>query len=367
MPAHDEFRRADLARSLAEKIAASAAALPRVRIMHVCGTHERSVNRFGIRGLLPANVAIVAGPGCPVCVCPISDLLAARRIAKRPGTILTTFGDMLAVPAPEGSLLDARGEGADVRVVYSVADALALARKNPEREVVFFAIGFETTTAPTAAVIASLAEHPVKNFSVIASSRVVPEALEYILSRKELSVDGFILPGHVSVIIGTDVYRFIAERHRVPCAVSGFEPVDVLEGVLSILEQIRTGKPVIHNGYARAVLPGGNEKALGLMARVYESFDATWRGLGVLPGTGLRLREEFAAYDALKKFDIAAEGGAEDHPAGCLCAAVMTGQSESEDCPFFGGRCTPASPVGACMVSDEGTCKIRFEYRGVAP
>ncbi len=361
-PAHDNFRRRDLVEGLASAIALAARGQGPVRIMHVCGTHERSVNRFGLRDLLPANVRIVAGPGCPVCICPLADLAAARKLALKPGVILATFGDMLGVPGREGSLMDTRRLGADLRIVYSVSDALSLATSNPEREIVFFSIGFETTTAPTAAVVAGLEDRPVPNFSLISSNRVVPEALDFLLASGDLSVDGLLLPGHVSVIIGAGAYRFLVDRHQVPCAIAGFEPVDLLAGILEILEQRRSGKPAVHNSYSRAVLPEGNPKAKALMSKVYEPCDAVWRGLGVLPGTGLRLRPAFSRYDALIKFGIEGGGEGEDPAAGCLCAKVMVGLEEPAACPRFGGECVPESPVGPCMVSDEGTCRIHFEY-----
>jgi hydrogenase expression/formation protein HypD len=361
LPAHESFRRKDLALFLADSIAREAEGLRPLRLMHVCGTHERSVNRLGLRSLLPPNVKIVAGPGCPVCVCPVSDLLAARKLALRPGTILASFGDMLGVPMPGGSLLDARREGADIRLAYSASDALALARAEPRKEIVFFSVGFETTTATTAAVVASLAKDAVPNFSLISSNRVVPEALELLLSSGELRVDGFILPGHVSAIIGSEVFRFLPERFGIPCAVAGFESVDLLEGIRALLAQIREGKAELHNGYSRAVLPEGNQKARRMMAEVYEPRDAYWRGLGSLPGTGLGLRAAYSTYDATAKFGISPEPESEDPVASCLCPRVMVGLAESEECPLFGGACVPESPVGPCMVSDEGTCRIRYE------
>jgi hydrogenase expression/formation protein HypD len=332
--------------------------------MHVCGTHERSVNRFGLRSLLPPKVRVVAGPGCPVCVCPLSDLLAARTLALRPLTILASFGDMLGVPMPGGSLLDARGEGADARVVYSASDALALARAEPGKEVVFFSVGFETTTATTAAVIASLARDAAPNFSLISSNRVVPEALELLLAAGELKIDGLILPGHVAAVIGSEAFRFLVRDFGIPCAVAGFESVDLMEGIRSILAQIREGRPELYNGYSRAVLPEGNPKAKRLMAEAYEPCDARWRGMGLLPGTGLALRSAYSAYDALKKFDMPPEAEPEDPPSACLCPSVMMGAAEPEECALFGSSCRPESPVGPCMVSEEGTCRIRHEYGG---
>jgi hydrogenase expression/formation protein HypD len=382
-PAHESFRGKELLRALADSIAREAAPLGPVRLMHVCGTHERSVGRFGLRSILPPSVRVIAGPGCPVCVCPASDIRAARELALRPGTILASFGDMLAVPARGGSLLDARAEGADLRIVYSAADAVALARARADKEVVFLSVGFETTTATTAAVLASLrreaeAGTAPPNFSVISSNRVVPPALEALLSPRVAllsppsgsagpsmpPVDGLILPGHVSVIIGTEPYRPLAERLGIPCAVAGFEPVDLLAGILEILKQIRRGKAEVANAYSRAVLPCGNERALALMAEVYESVDAAWRGIGILPSSGLVPRDAYRDFDALSRFGVAAEDESEEEAGPCLCAKVMLGAVESEDCPLFGRACRPESPEGPCMVSDEGTCRIRYEYGG---
>ena len=358
---HESFRRRDLVEGLARSIARTAAKLGPVRIMHVCGSHERSVSRFGLRDLLPAGLRIVAGPGCPVCVCPLSDLAAARAAALKPGFILASYGDMLTVPGPEGSLADARALGAELRVVYSATDAVLLARANPGREVVFFSIGFETTTAPAAAILADLELHPQPNFSLISSNRLIPEGLDRLLAAGELAPDGLLLPGHVSAIIGSRAYGFLVDRYRMPCAIAGFEPVDILSAILEILEQILAGRPEVHNSYSRVVLPQGNVRARELMARVYEPCDAVWRGLGSLAGTGLRPRAEFSSYDALEKFGLGSTTEPEESLDGCLCARVMVGLEEPSNCPRFGKDCLPHSPVGPCMVSDEGTCRIRHE------
>lgn len=362
-PAHESFRRRDLIEGLVSAIAEAARGLGPLRIMHVCGTHERSVNRFGLRGLLPASVKIVAGPGCPVCVCPLADLAAAREAALKPGVVLASFGDMLEVPGPEGTLMSARGLGAELRVVFSIDDAIRLAESNPRKEIVFFSIGFETTTAPTAAAVAALEGRPTANFSLIASNRVVPEALDLLLAAGGLSLDGLLLPGHVAVITGSEAFSFLPERHRLPCAIAGFEPVDLLAGILAILEQRRAGKSELRNCYARAVRPEGNSIAKAFVSRVFEPCDASWRGLGLLPGTGLRLRPAFTPYDALRKFGLGARDEPEEPAGGCLCAKVMVGDEEPSACALFGKACSPETPIGPCMVSDEGTCRIRHEYR----
>jgi hydrogenase expression/formation protein HypD len=372
----EAFRGKELLRGLADSIAREAAALGPLRLMHVCGTHERSIGRFGLRPLLPPNVRVIAGPGCPVCVCPASDIAAARDISLKKGVVLASFGDMLATPAPGGSLLDARARGAELRVVYSAADAVALARERPDSEVVFFSVGFETTTATTAAVLASLAREAAEgaapaNFSMLSSNRAVPPALEALLAPREggagpamSAVDGLILPGHVSVVIGTEPYRPLAERLGIPCAVAGFEPADLFLGILEILRQIRAGRAEIVNAYPRAVSTRGNEAARALLAEVYRPVDAAWRGIGTIPSSGLRPGPGYRAFDALERFGVRPEAEPEGGEEGCLCASVMLGAAESEDCPLFGRPCGPERPVGPCMVSEEGTCRIRYEYGG---
>jgi hydrogenase expression/formation protein HypD len=376
-PAHEAFRRKDLIGNLAASIAKEAEGLGPVRLMHVCGTHERSVNRYGLRSLLPPNVKIVAGPGCPVCVCPLSELLAARALALRPATILASFGDMLSVPMPGGSLLGARREGAELRVVYSATDALALARAEPGKEIVFFSVGFETTAATSASLISSLGRLAVPNFSLLSSNRVVPKALEALLASNMLaaegrngpSIDGLILPGHVSAIIGSEAYRSLVEDFGIPSVVAGFEPLDLLEAIHDLLAQKRSGRAELHNAYSRAVLPEGNAKAKELMAEVFELRDVEWRGLGLLPETGLGLKPAFSAYDAsvkfgdfLRKAEAESRAGVEAETKGCLCSRVVLGLAEPEDCPHFGSACRQESPLGPCMVSEEGTCRIRLEY-----
>jgi hydrogenase expression/formation protein HypD len=390
MPERDPFRRKDLVQALAAAIASDYSGLGPMRIMHVCGTHERSLNRFGLRALLPAGLRLVAGPGCPVCVCPVSDLLAARALALRPGTLLASFGDMLAVPMPGGSLLDARREGAEVRVVYSAADALELARAEPGKEVVFLSVGFETTAATTAALLAGLEPGEVPNFSVLASQRAVPAALRALLGPPTLDrqgystrlppIDGMILPGHVAAIVGSEAFRFLVRDYGIPCVVAGFEPVDLLAALRELLGQRRRGEPELANAYSRVVRPRGNTRAAAAMGETFERVDAEWRGLGVLPGTGLALATSLGARDARAKHrdylartaapeaasGEGAEDGARDGAEGsCLCSRVVLGLAESEDCPSFGKGCLPERPLGPCMVSEEGTCRIRLEY-GVA-
>ncbi len=350
-----------------EAVAAIARAIGALRVdraitlMHVCGTHEHAIARAGIRSLLPGGVRLIAGPGCPVCVCPARDVDRAMAAARRENTVLATFGDMMRVPATEGSLERARAEGADVRVVYSPSDAIAIARERPGASVVLMAVGFETTAAPIAA---ALAADPPRNFFIIPSLRVIPPALRFLLARGPGRIDGFVLPGHVSVIIGRSGYRFLDEEFGVPSVIAGFEPVDILRGVHALLARIAEGgRPEVLNEYRRAVRDEGNPRARGTIDRCFAPADATWRGIGVIPASGLALREEYGHLDAVRSLGLSTEGEAVDVRPGCQCHRVMLGEIEPEECGLFGRSCTPKDPFGPCMVSSEGTCRARFAYR----
>ena len=335
-----------------------------VTLMHVCGTHEHAIARAGIRALLPEGVRLVAGPGCPVCVCPARDVDLAIAAARRQGTVLATFGDMMRVPATEGSLESARADGADVRVVYSPADAVDLAREHLGRTVILMAVGFETTAAPIAA---SLAADPPDNFLVIPSLRLIPPALRFLLARGAGAIDGFILPGHASVVIGRTGYRFLEEEYRVASVIAGFEPVDILQGVRSLLSRISNGEsgPVL-NEYRRVVREDGNPKAREAIDRCFAPADAAWRGIGVIPVSGLALREPYERRDAVRALGLEAARDAVDVRPGCLCHRVILGEVEPEECALFARTCTPRSPFGPCMVSSEGTCRARYTYRRIA-
>ncbi len=330
-----------------------------VKIVHVCGTHENTIAQFGLRSLLPENVQVFEGPGCPVCVTPTQDLNAAIHLALE-GAILCTFGDMTRVPGTERTLAQARGEGADVRVVLSAADAVEIARQNPHREVVFFAVGFETTAPGTAAV---LLDAPPPNFSVLSSHKLVPPSLEALMEASAQPIDAFLAPGHVSTVIGSRAYEDIARRYRVPVVVAGFEPLDILYALDLTLDLIREGRAEVVNAYPRAVRPEGNVKAREMIGQVFEPVDALWRGVGILPRSGLALREAFARWDARRKFDVHAEAG-EDHPPGCRCPEIVMAQAVPTDCPLFRTRCTPQTPVGPCMVGVEGACNVWYRYGG---
>lgn len=328
------------------------------RIMHVCGTHEYTITHAGLRNLLPDNVEVISGPGCPVCVTPPEDIALAITIAQQPKTLLTTFGDMMRVPTGDlGSLNAAHSRGANVRVVYSAMDAVAAARQHPDLQVVHFAIGFETTTPPTAA---ELLTNPPPNFSVIVSHRLIPPAQDFLLQQGEVGLDGFLLPGHVSVITGLKPYIPISERWKVPQVVAGFEPLDVMLGLVMLLTQIVEGRAEVENEYTRAVKTEGNVRAQRMMAQVFKPVDARWRGIGTIPQSGLALRSEFAAFDAVKRFKVKLEQQRFEMPPGCRCGEVLRGVMRPEQCPLFGRQCTPDNPFGPCMVSMEGTCAVVY-------
>ncbi|MBI5832876.1 MAG: hydrogenase formation protein HypD [Armatimonadetes bacterium] len=329
-----------------------------VRIMHVCGSHEHSLSRWGLRSLLPRSVDLIAGPGCPVCVCPEHEIREAIAIAEQ-GAIVTTYGDMLRVPTSAGSLSDAASRGCDVRLVYSAADAARLARELPDRQVVFFAVGFETTAAPTAAVIAA---DPPPNLTILTAHRLTPEAMVLLMGSGDIAVDALIAPGHVSVIVGVDAWQPLVDQFGLPTVVAGFEPADVMLAVRDILAQRAAGRAELTNVYGRAVTPEGNRRAQALLAEAFEVGAVWWRGLGELPGTGLVLRAAKQSVDARERFGVRLPAGEHEMPAGCACNRVMLGQITPPECPLFGTACHPLSPHGPCMVSQEGTCFIWNQY-----
>ncbi|MFW9919331.1 MAG: hydrogenase formation protein HypD [Candidatus Thorarchaeota archaeon] len=330
------------------------------RIVHVCGTHEDTISSHGLRSLLPKNISLIAGPGCPVCVCAAQDVDMAIELAKQ-GHIITTFGDMIRVPSTSSSLVKERSNGADVRVVYGVNDAIEIARKNPDREVIFIGAGFETT-APTMAI--EIVKTPPDNFSILTSLKVIPPAMEILVSLDGFAVDGFITPGHVSAIIGSDAFSTLAEKRKVPCVAAGFEPLDVLEAIRMILVQIKEGRSVSENEYTRVVKPEGNVAAQRVIAKAFEVKDAPWRGLGIVPKSGLFIKSEYRQYDARKKFDFPPIESVDILP-GCRCHEVILGMIDPTECILFGKRCTPEGPYGPCMVGHEGTCRIRHESGGI--
>jgi hydrogenase expression/formation protein HypD len=348
--------KAEALRRLAAGLAAEAG--PGGTFMEVCGTHTMAVARHGLRELLPPSVRLVSGPGCPVCVTAMRDLDTVVALCALPELTVATFGDLVRVPASRSSLAAARAAGADVRVVYSALDAVDLAAGLPEREVVFVGIGFETTAPTTAAAVVEARRRGVRNFSLLALHKTMPPALRALLDLGETPIRGFLLPGHVSVITGAACFGFLAADYGVGGVVAGFEPDDILEALLMLVRQTA---PVVENQYTRAVQPQGNPVAQGLMEEVFEPCDADWRGLGVLRGSGLALRPEFAEHDAAARFTV--EAGEPLEPAGCRCGEVLRGVADPADCSLFGRRCRPETPVGACMVSSEGACAARYRYR----
>jgi hydrogenase expression/formation protein HypD len=335
----------------------------RVRLMEVCGTHTMAIFASGVRALLPRGLELISGPGCPVCVTPPEYLDRAIAVARTHGTTIATFGDMVRVPASGGASLEReRASGLDVRVVYSPLDALALARAEPDLKVVFLAVGFETTTPTVAAVVKRAREEGVANFSVLAAPKLIPPAMDAVLEGGA-RIDGFICPGHVSVIIGTRAYEPLVEKRGVPCVVAGFEAGDVLLAVAMLAEQVADGAAEVGNAYPRAVSRDGNPAARAVVDEVFEVADAPWRGLGVIPASGLRVREEFAAHDAERAYPVdEAKLPPPRVPAGCRCGDVLAGRVAPAECPLFGKACRPDAPVGPCMVSSEGSCAAEFKY-----
>lgn len=347
------FRDAHLAKRVSKKIHELAPENDTAKICHVCGTHEWTISHFGLRSLLPSNVEVIAGPGCPVCITPASEIDEAIQLASS-GIVLTCFGDVIRVPGSKMSLLDAKAAGADVRVVYSVADAVRMAEEEPSKEFVFFAIGFETT-APSTAV--ESAKEPVRNISFLVSHRLIPPAMKALVEMKDLSLNGFIAPGHVSTVIGLRPYEIFPKAYRMPVVVAGFEPLDVLFSVYMILKQLSEHKPKLENEYVRAVRPEGNIKALQMMKEIFEVVDGRWRGLGLIESSACKLCEKYEAYDARLKYQVKVEDSVDIKP-GCKCHLVIVGKTKPTECPLFMKACSPRKPVGPCMVSMEGTCRI---------
>lgn len=366
----EDFRDPAAARHLLAAIARTcdrigATAEDPVRIMEICGGHTHAIFRHGLDKLTPPGVEFLHGPGCPVCVLPMQRVDDAVEIARRPGVIFTTFGDAMRVPGTKGSLMQAKARGADIRIVYSPLDALALARREPEREVVFFGLGFETTTPATALTILQAAREGVVNFSVFCNHITVPPPIRALLQDPDMALDGFIGPGHVSMVIGLRPYDFIARDFGKPIVVAGFEPLDLLQSVLMVLTQIAEGRAEVENQYARVVPENGNPASLAAIAEVYEPRPSfAWRGLGEIDASGLRVRAAYAVFDAEEKFGIGYGAGAVAEPEGCACGAVMTGRIRPTACPQFGTGCTPATPLGALMVSSEGACAAYWQYAG---
>jgi hydrogenase expression/formation protein HypD len=352
-----KFRDPALAKKAADHIR-NLAPSHSIKFCHVCGTHEWTITHYGLRSLLPESVDVIAGPGCPVCVLPAAEIDEAIFLALK-GVTLVTFGDLLRVPGSEGSLQEARASGGDVRIVYGLGDAVKMAEREPDKDFVFFAIGFETT-APSTAV--EVLNKPPENFSFLVAHRLIPPAMELLLGVGDLHIDGFIAPGHVSTIIGIKPYEIFPKAYYMPTVIAGFEPLDVLFALSMLLQQMKDGKARLENEYKRSVTWEGNIKAQKLMQHVFNIVDGHWRGLGKLPLSALALKKEFAMYDARKKYGIRIERSRDLLP-GCLCHLVMIGKIKPPECSLYMEACRPQTPKGACMVSIEGTCRIWAKYK----
>jgi len=353
MVQNQRYRDATLAKRVAEKIRQLAPKEGTTKICHICGTHEWTITHYGLRSLLPSNVEVIAGPGCPVCITPASEIDETVQLALK-GVVVTCFGDVLRVPGSQKSLIDAKAEGADVRLVYSVSDAVKMARNEGNREFVFFALGFETT-APSTAV--EVLNRPPKNLSFLISHRLIPPAMQILVKMEDLNLNGFIAPGHVSTIIGLNSYEVFPKIYNMPTVVAGFEPLDVLFGVYMVLKQISEKNPRVGNEYTRAVRREGNVKAQKMMQKAFDVTEGNWRGLGTIPSSKLTLSEDYAELDAHLRHGVKIEQGVDIQP-GCRCHLVIIGKIRPTECPLFMKVCTPRRPVGACMVSSEGTCRI---------
>ncbi len=326
--------------------------------MEVCGTHTMAISEHGIRKAVDPRLTLLSGPGCPVCVTAQEEIDAAIGLVRRPSVSLVTFGDMMRVPGSKSSLEQERARGADVRVVYSALDSVPWAQEEPNREFVFLGVGFETTAPTAAGVLLKARRARLRNFSVLCMFKLIPPALAAIAGSDRVQVDGFILPGHVSTVIGTRPYQFLPDKHRLPCCVVGFEELDILQGILMLLEQMKT-RPEVAIQYRRSVRPNGNATARRAIAQVFRPCDANWRGLGLIPRSGLKLSPAFSGYDAAQRFKVRP---ARTQPTACQCGEIMLGLITPPDCRLFGRQCTPEKPVGPCMVSSEGACAAYYKY-----
>ncbi|HEX8144075.1 MAG TPA: hydrogenase formation protein HypD [Pyrinomonadaceae bacterium] len=355
----DEYRQGEIAGKLAGQIA-QLTSRP-LKIMEVCGGHTHTIFKYGIEDLLPENITMIHGPGCPVCVIPLGRVDDAISIAQTPGVIFTTFGDAMRVPGSRTSLLDAKASGADVRMVYSPLDALKIAKKNPDKQVVWLALGFETTAPSTAMTILQAAKDGVENFSAFCNHIMIVPALKALLDSPDLQLDGFLGPGHVSTVIGTRPYEFVPREYAKPVAVSGFEPLDILQSVYMIVKQVVEGRAEVENQYARCISREGNRKALEVLFEVFEPRDYfEWRGLGSIAHSGMRLQKKYAAFDAELKFDVPGLRIAD--PKACQCGEILKGVKRPWECKVFGTACTPETPIGSCMVSSEGACAAYYNF-----
>lgn len=355
----DEFRESEYARELVEKI--HAISKKNIKLMEVCGTHTVAIFKSGIRELLPTTIKLISGPGCPVCVTPMIDIDKAIALSRQKDVIFATFGDMVRVPGSQGSLQNRKtDEGLDIRVVYSPLDALKIARDNKDKNIVFFSAGFETTSPTIAATIFQAHMDGLNNFFILPVNKTIPPAIKALLDAPELGLNGFICPGHVSVLIGSNAYKFIAEDYKRPVIIAGFEPIDILLSIYMLSKQIEEKDARVEIEYKRAVTPVGNKKAMGIMWDVFEPCDADWRGIGVIPKSGLKLTKKYVMFDAVKHFDINVPA-VEDKTC-CNCGDILRGLKDPPGCKLFGKSCTPENPVGPCMVSAEGSCSAYYRF-----
>ena len=354
----EEYRDPEISAKLVERIKRTSR--KHVRLMEVCGTHTMSIFRSGIRTLIPDTISLLSGPGCPVCVTAQQEIDAFIESSRLDDVIVTTFGDLMRVPGTESSLQLERANGRDIRVVYSTVDALDIAQKNPDKNVVFLGVGFETTAPTVAASILTAKETGIDNYSVLSAHKRVPPALDVLLKSQTVKIDGFILPGHVSVIIGEKAYLPVIDTYHVPSVIAGFEPVDILQSISTLVELIEAGCAKLVNGYQRVVTLDGNTRAQKILADVFEPVDAKWRGIGGIPQSGLNIRKKYEAFDAQKRFEIVVPE--REDPKGCACGEILTGLKTPVECPLYKKICTPEDPVGPCMVSSEGTCAAYYRY-----
>jgi hydrogenase expression/formation protein HypD len=355
-----EYRDSHICRHLTEQIRKTSK--QPVRLMEVCGTHTMAIFKSGLRSLLPKTITLLSGPGCPVCVTAQSEIDAFVALSRQKDVIVTTFGDLIRVPGSGSSLQKETAAGADVRIVYSTMDALTIAKENPDQQIVFLAVGFETTAPTIAASILMAKQMNISNYSIYCAHKIVPPALLALAKQKEIKLNGLLLPGHVSAIIGVNAYQPFFNTYRLPCVVAGFEPADLLQSIFMLVTQIENNQPALENAYNRVVTKEGNLKAQSVMDKVFAITEANWRGIGSIDQSGLALKDEFKAYDAHEKFSISIPYAEE--PAGCSCGQILSGIKTPPQCPLYRKTCTPENPVGPCMVSSEGTCAAYFRYHG---
>lgn len=354
----DEYRKKDLILAVAEEI--KRVSVKEISLMEVCGGHTMAIHRFGLNSLLPKNIRLLSGPGCPVCVSPQHYIDKAIAFGRMPSAIITTYGDLIRVPGSETSLEKEKAAGRDIRIVYSVLEALEIAKQNPGKHVIFLGIGFETTAPLTAAAVSEAKKQKIRNFTVLSAHKVMLPVMKALV-EEGVKIDGFIAPGHVTAITGTGIYKELPKVYGLGVVVSGFEPADMMQSILMLVRQLEAGKPEVEIQYQRVVSKKGNTVALKLMKDVFELKDDTWRGLGMIPLSGLKLRRKYSEFDTEKRFLLEVPEAPE--PKGCICGLILRGTKTPNECKLFAKRCTPADPVGACMVSGEGTCATHYKYR----